>query len=126
MRIHLAHNCQIDCSTQTCGNYHIDATLASSLTVYCGGAGCLGAWIECPTVDYASCNIQCDEYLSCRYAYVTGIHTMNQFELNCNEQHACAYMHLSLSSGEINYFNLSCYGSNSCLHLQASLNSAKK
>eukprot|EP01084_Bolivina_argentea_P101151 181405_1 len=101
MRIHLAHNCQIDCSTQTCGNYHIDATLASSLTVYCGG-GCQGARIECPTVDYVSCNIQCDEYRSCEY------------------------MQLSLSSGEINYFNLSCYGSNSCLHLQASLNSAKK
>eukprot|EP01084_Bolivina_argentea_P200393 342686_1 len=114
--------CQIDCSTQTCTNYHIDATLASSLTVYCGGAGCQGAWIECPTVDYASCNIQCDEYPSCGYAYVTYFH---QFELNCNERRACEYMHLSLNSGEINYFNLSCYGSYSCQYMEASLNSAQ-
>eukprot|EP01084_Bolivina_argentea_P284434 487468_1 len=135
--------CQIDCDKKTCSNSHIDATLATSLTIDCGSTGCEGALIDCPNGTSASCTINCPGSRSCKYVYIrTGPNTMidcrspyscqymhfvlnsaviSNVSLNCNADHSCSYSDLSLNSAEITNLDLNCIGYYSCYYLDLSL-----
>ena len=117
---------QISCSTESCNNALINATMANSLELDCTGNGCDAATIYCPIGDNTSCSIKCNGN-TCQYAIIrTGNdNKMNSFNLECGyiSSYACRYVDVQLTSSSIDNVTIECDGTYGCRQIKFDTNS---
>eukprot|EP01083_Nonionella_stella_P087222 242548_1 len=107
--------CQIDCDEQDCNFCHINATLATSLTLNCGANGCHDSFIQCPSTAASSCDIQCTTPYACQYTSIeTMANTMHQFVINCTALESCLSMQVQLHSAVIDKLVINCNEIHAC------------
>ena len=97
---------QIDCQTEECSLRYIDGSTAESLSVDCGGSGCVGSHIVCPVGVDSNCSVDCSVG-SCQSAAISNADggSMDTLSVICSD---CQYLTISLDPIAISVVNIHC------------------
>ena len=114
-------DCVLNCTNtnQICSSTTIDASLASSLSLYCQDvSSCEYSTILCPYNDQSTCNIKCIGEYSCSSSF---IHSNYSSDLNieCSNYRSCLFTTIH---GPKSSINVDCNTDNACGQVAFHLN----